>query len=146
VEVVVAEQDTRSVKQVLDRNIEALNARDIEGYLGNQQPDVEFLLPGGVTLRGREQLREYTEALWTAFPDGTLTFGRQVLGDDVAATEVLFTGTHTGPMTTPNAQIPPTSRTVTLHSASFLLIKDGLIASEHVYLDQLEMATQLGQA
>ncbi len=138
------EQDTTTAKEVLERNITALNTRDIDGYLANQRPDVEFLLPGGVALHGRDQVRQYTEALWRAFPDGTLSFGDQVLAEDVAATEVVFTGTHTGPMLTPGGSIPPTGRRVTLRSASILRINGGLIASEHVYLDQLEMMTQLG--
>jgi predicted ester cyclase len=140
----VAQHEPSAEKRVLDRNITAVNARDIEGYLANQQPDIEFVLPGGVTLRGRDQVRQYTEAVWQAFPDGILAFGAQVFGHDAAATEVVFTGTHTGPMLTPNGSIPPTGRSVTLHSASILRIKDGLVASEHVDLDQLEMMTQLG--
>jgi steroid delta-isomerase-like uncharacterized protein len=134
----------QSVKDVLDRNIAALNARDMEAYLANQQPDVEFVIPGGVTLRGRDQIREYTEALWKAFPDGVLTFGDQVIADAAAATEVVFKGTHTGPMLTPDGPIPPTGKQVTLRSASILRIEDGRVAGEHVYLDQLELMTQLG--
>jgi len=67
-----------------------------------------------------------------------------VLADDGAATEVVVTGTHTGPMLSPNGEIPPTGRRISLRSASVLQMKDGLIASEHVYLDQLEMKGQLG--
>ena len=140
----MAEQSATTMKPVLERNIAALNNRDMEAYLANQRPDVEFLLPGGVVLRGREQVRHYTESLWAAFPDGTLAFGDQVFSDDSAATEVVFTGTHSGPMLTPNGSVPPTGRRVTLRSASILRIKDGLIASEHVYLDQLDLMTQLG--
>jgi predicted ester cyclase len=140
----VAQAETSNAKHVLDRNITAVNARDVEGYLANQQPDVEFVLPGGVILRGRDQVKQYTETLWHAFPDGALTFGTQVFGQDVAATEVVFTGTHTGPMVTPNGSLSPTGRTVPLRSASIVHIKDGRIAAEHVYLDQLEMRTQLG--
>jgi len=140
----MAKQETPSTKQVLDRNIAALNARDIDGYLANQRPDVEFVLPGDVTLHGRDQVRHYTEALWKAFPDGVLTFRDQVLTEDAAATELVFTGTHTGPMMTPNGPIPPTGKRVTTHSVSILRMKDDLIASEHVYFDQLEMLTQLG--
>ena len=140
----MTEHDATTAQGVLDRNISALNTRDLEAYLNNQQPDVEFLLPGGVALHGRDQVRQYTEALWNAFPDGTLSFGDQVFAENVAATEVVFTGTHTGPMLTPEGSIPPTGRRVSLRSASILRIKDGLIASEHVYLDQLEMLTQLG--
>jgi len=133
-----------TTKQVLDRNIAAINARDLDGYLGNQQPDVEFMIPGGITLRGRDDVGRYTQTIWTAFPDGALTFGQQILGDDAAATEVVFTGTQTGPMNTPNGPIPPTGKRVKLHSVSILRIKDGLVASEHVYLDQLELMSQLG--
>ncbi len=138
------EQAMTTARQVLERNITALNTRDIEAYLANQRPDVEVLVPGGVALHGRDELRRYTEAMWTAFPDGSLAFGDQALAEDVVATEVVFRGTHTGPMLTPDGPIPPTGNRVTLRSASILRIKDGLIASEHIYLDQLEMLTQLG--
>ncbi len=140
----MAKQDTPRTKHVLDRNITALNARDIDGYLANPRPDVEFVLSGDITLHGRDQVRHYTEALWKAFPDGKLAFGEQVFVEDAAATELVFTGTHTGPMMTPNGPIPPTGKRVTTHSVSILRMKDDLIASEHVYFDQLEMLTQLG--
>ena len=45
-----------TAKQILQTNITAVNDRDLDGYLANQQPDVEFVLPGGVALRGREQV------------------------------------------------------------------------------------------
>jgi uncharacterized protein (TIGR02246 family) len=140
----VTEQNTRTVREVLDRNIAAINSRDIEAFLANRQPDVEFVLPGGVTLRGRDQLRPFVEAQWAAFPDGKLTFGAQVFAEDAAATEIVFTGTHTGPIPAPDGPIPPTGRQVTLRSASILRIQDGMKASEHVYADQLELASQLG--
>ena len=132
--------------QILERNITAVNGRDLEGYLANQQPDVEFVLPGGVTIRGREQVGQYTEAMWAAFPDAILTFGQQFLGDEGAATEVVLSGTHTGPMVTPNGPLPATGKRVNVHSVSILRFEDGRIASEHVYFDQLELLTQLGLA
>lgn len=137
---------TRStaVQDVLARNIAAVNAHDIEAYLANQQPDVEFVLPGGVTLRGRDQLRPYVEAQWAAFPDTRLAFGTQVLSADSAATEVTVTATHSGPMSTPNGVLPPTGKSVTIKSVSILQIRDGMVASEHVYFDQLDFMTQLG--
>ncbi len=134
----------QDITQLLDSNIKALNTRDIEEVLANQQPDAELVIPGGVTLRGHEQIGPYTEALWQAFPDGTFSFSGQVLADDAAATELVFVGTHTGPLATPSGEIPPTGRRVTLHSVSILRFRDGLIASEHAYLDQLEFMTQLG--
>jgi hypothetical protein len=49
------------------------------------------------------EIRHYIEALWKAFQDGKLAFGEQVFAEDAAATELVFTGTHTGPLMTPNA-------------------------------------------
>lgn len=129
---------------ILARNIAAVNARDIEGYLANQHPDIEFVLPGGVVLHGRDEVRRATEALWTAFPDGHLLFGDQVVSGDTAATEVVFTGTHTGPLVTPVGELPPTRRRVQTRSASMLRFRDGMVIAEHVYSDQLDMMTQLG--
>ena len=48
-------------------------------------------------------------------------------------------------MTTPDGPVPPTGRSVTLRSASILMIRDGLIDAEHIYFDQLEMLAQLSQ-
>ena len=134
------------VKQVLDRNVRAVNARDAEAYLANKQPDVEFVLPGGVALRGRDEIGAYIETMWSAFPDGAITFTAEVIAEDSAAVEITFTGTHTGPLISPGGSVQPTGKRVSLHSASILQIRDGLIASEHVYLDQMDMLTQLGLA
>lgn len=132
-----------TTQQVLERNVTALNSRDMEAYLANQQPDVEIVFSGN-TLHGRDQLRTFVQTMWHAFPDGKLAFGKQVYSTDGAAVEVVFTGTHTGPLVTPNGTIPPTGKHIELHSASILGIKDGLIAWEHGYSDSNEMMTQLG--
>ncbi len=138
----------RTVNEVIDRNIAAINARDLDTLLANQGPTIEFLLPGGLSVRGHDDVGSYTRtmwtALWAAFPDAAVTPGDQVLGDDRAATELIFTGTHTGAMQTPAGPIPPTGKRVTLHSVSIHRIENGLIAYEHVFADQLELMTQLG--
>jgi len=132
------------VKQLLDRNLKALNAQDIEGVVANQQPDTELVIPGGAVLRGHEQLRQYTEALWAAFPDGVFSFASQVLAEDAAAVELVFSGTHDGPLVTADGVVEPTGKRVTLRSASVMRFRDGLIVSEHAYPDQLEFMKQLG--
>lgn len=140
----MTKQDKTSIKELLDRNLKALNAQDIESILANQQPDAELVVNGGMTLHGHDQLKQYTQALWTAFPDGVFTHASQVITDDAAATELVFTGTHTGPLASPSGAIPPTGKRITIHSASIMRFKDGLIASEHAYNDQVEFMTQLG--
>lgn len=82
-----------NTKKIIERNMAAFNAQDIETLLGNQCPDVEFVLPGGVTFRGRDQMKRYVQASWSAFPDGKLTRVGQILIESGAATEAVFTGT-----------------------------------------------------
>ena len=133
-----------ATREILNRNMSTLNSQDIEAYVANQHPEVEFVLPDGTVLRGREQARQYAESFMQAFPDGQLSFGQQVLTPDGAATEVIFTGTNTGPLPTPSGMLPPTGRKVRVRSASILKIRDGLIASEHIYFAQPDLMTQLG--
>ncbi len=131
-------------QEILHRNITALNDRDMQAYLANQHPDVRLTVPGGATLHGREQVRANTQALWDAFPDGRLEFGARVLADDSAAVEVIFTGTHTGPLPTPSGDVPSTGKAVRTTSVSLLTFADGLVRSERVFGDQLDLLTQLG--
>jgi steroid delta-isomerase-like uncharacterized protein len=140
----MTENDIASLKRTLERNRDSLNNRDIDAYLNNQSPDVDFMMPGGLTMHGRDQIRGFVEAFWKAFPDGQITFGRQTFSDGLAATEVVFTGTHTGPLPTPNGPLPATGKKVELHSMSILSIKDEQITSERGYGDPMEMPTQLG--
>jgi predicted ester cyclase len=140
----MANQTVQDVRETLERNRTALNNRDMEGYLDNQDPQVTFLLPGGVTLQGRDQVRGFIEAMWRAFPDGQLSFGQQVFDENGAATEVIFAGTHSGPLAGQNGPIPPTGNRVKTHSASILRMRDGRIISEHGYGDPNEMMMQLG--
>jgi predicted ester cyclase len=130
--------------QILQRNITALNNRDFEAYLSNQHPDVTISLPGGVQVRGRDQVRASTQLMFTAFPDGKLQFGEQVLTDDAAATEVVFTGTHTGPLATPAGEVSPTGRAVRTTTVSMLRFRDGMIITERVIGDELDLVRQLG--
>jgi SnoaL-like polyketide cyclase len=75
---------------------------------------------------------------------GAVSFGEQVLADDAAATEVVFTGTHTGPLAMPAGEIPPTGRAVRTTTVSMLRFRNGMIISERVIGDELELVRQLG--
>lgn len=137
-------EERAAIEDLLDRNIDALNHHDLASVLANQHPDAQLLADGQVVSEGHDQLSSLTQALWDAFPDGRFRHDRRIVTDNAAATELTFTGTHTGPLVTPGGDLPPTGRQVTLHSASFLYFRDGLIAEEHSYANQVPFLTQLG--
>ena len=55
---------------VVNQIMAAVNAQNMSRYLAVQHPEAEFVLPGGVTLRGHDSIKQYIQAQWTAFPDG----------------------------------------------------------------------------
>jgi predicted ester cyclase len=118
-----------SAGQIVGRIMEAFNAQDLETYLAYQSAEVEFVLPGGIVLRGRDEVGQYVRAQWAAFPDGTVTLEKQIASEDEVATEILLTGTHTGPLRTPNGPIEPTGKRVSVRSQSFHRIDDEKAAS-----------------
>jgi ketosteroid isomerase-like protein len=130
--------------QVVERIMAATNAQDMDEYLAAQHPEIELVLPGGITARGHDQVRQYIQAQWTAFPDGHVTRLNQIATDDQAATEIALTATHSGLLNTPNGPVPPTGKRINVRFVAVHRIKDGMATSEHVYFDQLDTLMQLG--
>jgi predicted ester cyclase len=134
--------------EVLDLLREGLannDANDMDAFIAGQAPDVEWVTPEGV-LAGRDAVREYVSIFRTAFPDGRHTIERALESGSKAAVEGRWTGTHTGPLTTPQGELPPTGRTVTM---AFALFVEGDLEARQasrvaLYMDQMAMGAQLG--
>lgn len=72
----------------------------------------------------------------------------QVASGDQVASECRFTGTHTGPLVTPQGEVPPTGRTVDITICEVWTINNGKLASLRNYQDQdmVSFSRQLGLA
>ena len=133
-----------NTKEAADRHVQAFNNKDLEGFVNNGASDIEFVIPGGITLHGRDQVREYMQIFWSAFPDMKVRENYQVIAGDTAVTESTFSGTHTGTLRTPNGDIPATGKRVQGRQVSVQRIKDGEVWSEHLYFDQMDFLGALG--
>jgi steroid delta-isomerase-like uncharacterized protein len=122
----------------------AFDDKDPEARMAQLTPDTEVVMPGGMTLRGANQVADVVQVFWEAVPDGKLTREKEVVAGDTVVTEGTLIGTHTGTFRTPQREIPASSNRVTLRYASVKEIRDGKIASERLYFDQLELLQQLG--
>jgi steroid delta-isomerase-like uncharacterized protein len=122
---------------------EAFNAHDVDARLAANTDDTLFVMPGGTQLRGPEQA-DLLRAFWDALPDVTITWKNYVESGSLIAGEGVLTGTHTGPFRTPQGEIPPSGKQVTLPYAFIRRVEDGKIASERLYFDQMEFLQQLG--
>src|SRR3990172_259544 len=83
-------------KEVVDRWWAAFGSGDFDtlGRLGT--PDADIVMPGGMVLRGPEQMRPVLEAYRSAFPDLRHEVVDYVESGDKIAVELKTVGTHTG--------------------------------------------------
>ena len=129
-----------------DLAIEALELTDRQDWARREAlmtPDCEWSMPGGA-LHGPAATTAFSKPFIGAFPDSKHTIDVIAGEGDMVAAEGTWVGTHLGPLTTPSGEIPATGRTIRLPFGVIMRVRDGLIASMHVYYDQLGFLAQLG--
>ncbi len=129
--------------QVANENVDALNAHDEERLRATYAEGATVQAPG-VRLTGPDEATQYVMSWLRAFPDARQTIVNELVAGDWVVHEFTFTGTHTGTLTSPDGDIPPTNRSVTGHGVQIQRIERGRIVDERVYFDQVEMLSQLG--
>jgi steroid delta-isomerase-like uncharacterized protein len=132
------------VIELARRHDDAFNAHDADGRAAIEAPEIETVMPGGMTLRGHEQVMQVVRAFWEALPDATLTAHDELVADDVVVVEGMLAGTHTGTFRIPQGEIPASGNSVTLRYATVKRFRDDRLVSEHLYFDQLEFLQALG--
>ncbi len=105
------------------------------------------LVPFGQTFHGREGFMQFMGGFKGAFPDLTITVTNQVAVDDSVVSECTWTGTHTGPLMTPQGAIPPTGKKVVGgRFCEVWSVKNGKLTSIVNYQDAASWLRQLGLA
>lgn len=106
-------------------------------------PDCEFVTPAGAQ-RGPAATTAFSAPYAEAFPAARHQVDLVVGAGDAAVAEGLWIATHRGPLVTPQGPIPATGRTVTVPFVMTMRVSGELIASVHVYFDQMSLLGQLG--
>jgi predicted ester cyclase len=127
----------------VERHIAAFEAKDAASEPFSA--DAELVTPVG-QFRGRDEVLGFLRGYWQAFPDGRLEIVRSIAEGPLMSAEGRFTGTHTGPLQTPQGEVPPTNRSVDIRWMAMYEVRGGELTSEHLYFDQMEFLTQLGLA
>jgi len=130
-------------RALVEQYFNALNANDLGTVRGLMTDDLEFAAPGGAA-GGPEMAVGWMGAFLGAFPG----IDHQILtvseAGDAVASEITVKGTHTKPMVTPQGEVPPTGKDIQLDAANIMRVRDGKIASLHIYFDQMGFMAQLG--
>jgi predicted ester cyclase len=130
-------------EELARRMLELTDRQDWSGREALLAPDCDVLTPAGA-LRGRAATTAYSKPLVEAFSDARHRIDLVVAAGDVAAVEGAWIGTHTGPLVTPDGEIPPTGRSLVLPFAATMRVQGDHVTSMHVYFDQLAFMAQLG--
>ena len=136
---------TNSAGTLAARGITAFNAADWEALRELCAADVVYTETGtGLRLEGIDACDAAWHAWRTAMPDLTGTVLRTLEDGDTAAIEIRWVGTQTGPLATPDGEIPATGRRMEVASTQWVTARDGHTAVIDHHLDVMGILGQLG--
>jgi steroid delta-isomerase-like uncharacterized protein len=130
-------------REVSDRSTDLINAHDAEGIGALYADDGVFTDPSG-EFRGREAIVQSWQGFFQAFPDMVGRDEFKAESGDTAINEWSASGTHQGPLETPEGSIPATGKQITIRGYDVVTVRDGRITSHRAYFDQLSFMAQLG--
>ena len=133
-------------KQIVRTFLETWNTHDISATLDLLDPDIVFRSPlFSSPVRGLEARRGVDENFLTSMPDFAFKLIGMAAEGDFVATELVGSGTSTGPAILPGRDpIPPSGRHVEFGMAAFYRVTaEGKVAEERYYYDRLTMIQQL---
>lgn len=134
------QQDTRAEhKPILDDYLEVWNTGNLDMLDGIIDP--QFIISGGSITRstGLDSLKNIIASNREVFPDFHLEEVNLIIEGDLAVSEWVFTGTHSGV-----GEPAQKGKQVRFPGTSIFWMKDGKILEERIYSNQLVMLMQLG--
>ena len=125
------------------RFIKAFNAHDDDGMRALTHPNATFTAPGDIQLRGVEATGYATKWL-RACPDGRLTVLNELVSGQWLVEEMLFEGTHQGPMDTQAGTLSATGKKLAIKAVMITRYESDLALETRLYFDQVAVLNQLG--
>lgn len=137
---------TQNVPSVIENYVTALNAHDSEraASLYTEDAVVTQAIQTGNTFTGREEIAGWVGDNLAGLPDLEVTVGTVVQVEDRVAWEWTYSGSYTGQF--PGAPEGEGQQVVLKGISVMEISRDGLIAKETLYYDNLSFLTQIGVA
>ena len=135
-----------TIRDLFDRGTEAFNAHDLDAFAATMADDVVVSASGGVHIEGRAAAGHFYGAWMRAFSDARVEIRALHVTNDVAVEEGVFHGTHDGVLHSPEGDLPPTGRAVSIDYIQVLRVRDGRTSGFSLMFDRLQMLEQLGVA
>jgi predicted ester cyclase len=133
-----------TVKEIFERADKAFNDKDAAAVESLCGADSVLTAPGDMTFTGPQQIREFLQSWWEAFPDAHTTVREVLYAGDTYIEEGTFHGTQDGVFRTPMGDIQPTHRPVSGEYVNICKVRDDRITSQYLLFDRLQLLEQLG--
>jgi steroid delta-isomerase-like uncharacterized protein len=135
-----------SAKDSYSKAVEAFNKQDASAFAALYAVDAivhDPLYPQ--PLRGRDAIQQDAVEVLRALPDARFTLAGVLEAGEAAALQYNLSGTHLGPLATPEGEIPATGKSFSTDGAVFSRINErGEVVEERRYYDVAGMFSQLG--
>jgi steroid delta-isomerase-like uncharacterized protein len=95
-------------------------------------------------IKGLEGVKQWMTNSHTMFPDFSMTFDETIIAGNIFVVRWSITGTNTGPIASPQGEIPATGKKVHFSGVSITKEENGKIVEEWVIYNVLDMMMQLG--
>ncbi len=132
----------KSAKQVATEYFKAVADQDIDAMMACWEPGNYGYIHGVAQMRAPDGYQQWFGALFRAFPDFRFEVLDMVAYGDKAAVRWRARGTFNGQGKFEG--LAPNEAGVEIEGLDLLTIRDGLIRENRAYMNQMEMARQLG--
>jgi steroid delta-isomerase-like uncharacterized protein len=140
----VEETKMSEARALVEAHNRVFNDRDWSRAPEILSPDVRSTAPGVGTLTGIDPFIAFAKGFIVAFPDSRLEVETTTVDGNHVVCEGRYTGTQTGPLMTPQGEVPPSGRALNLPYVDVFDVEAGRIARHRTYYDQVDFALQLG--
>lgn len=131
-------------RKFVSRYAEGVTKADLRGLMSCYAGGA-VLYDAGNEFRGISAIQDLMQGYIRAFPDMVAKAERYFWAGDYGFVEWHFSGTHKGPMETPQGTVPATNKRVDFNAVAVLTFDSkGCIVEERDYYDSLALMQQLG--
>jgi steroid delta-isomerase-like uncharacterized protein len=143
----MATQATPASIEAARVQLEGYNEKSWDKVRSTATSDFEYdELGTGRKLHGIEQALEAYRGWANAFPDSKGTIVKEFVSGKTVVLELVWNGTHTGPLQTPRGQISATGKKINVPACEVIEVADSKVRSVHHYFNMATLLDQIGAA
>ncbi len=135
----------QSQLEVTRENLDAFNSGDWSRFgEGLAEDSVYDEIATERRVEGREAILEVNEEWKKAFPDARGTLNAELVSGDTVVEEITWEGTHSGPLGSPQGEIPASNRRISVRAVQVHELEGDRIKTTRHYFDLMGLLQQIG--